>query len=259
MATTKIEWSEKTFNFVTGCTPISDGCKNCYARRMANRLKGRFGYSKNNPFAITYHPERLLEPESWKKPTMIFVSSMGDLFHKDVHDFVILEIFKHIPRRHIIQLLTKRPERMSEFFKIYKEDIYTDNIWCGTTIENSEVYYRIDYLAQIQVNNRFVSFEPLLDDIAVKHPEIFDLEFMDWVIVGGETGTGARPMKPEWVRNIRDICLKKKIPFFFKKWGNTGSREIDGVEYNQFPINFYGMKAHADFQGLVDKSRKRCV
>lgn len=232
----KIEWTEKTWNPVTGCDKISPGCKYCYAERMAIRLAGRFGYPKDRPFAVTLHPDRLIQPHEWKNPKMVFVNSMSDLFHPDIPFDFLHEIWSvmSVVNRHTYQILTKRPDDMiqREIFGVIK---VLDNVWLGTSIENQEYLWRMEHLKETPAAVRFISFEPLLDSVG----EI-DLSDIHWVIVGGESGPRARPMNPDWVREIRDQCIEQKVPFFFKQWGgvrkNNFGRELDGKIYDEYPV-----------------------
>lgn len=238
---TKIEWVKnpdgtagKTWNPITGCTKISLGCQHCYAERMAYRLAGRHGYPADEPFHVTLHQQRLEQPLRWNKPLVIFVCSMGDFFHKDVPDsfiFDILNVIKQCPQ-HIFQILTKRAERM---LKISQEiGQWLPNVWLGVTVEAEEYKRRIDYLRHIKSSVKFLSCEPLLNDLG----EV-NLDGIDWVIVGGESGPKARPMNEKWAATIRDQCLKNKIPYFFKQWGGVNKkiagRHLEGREWNQFP------------------------
>lgn len=239
---TKIEWvlnldgtKGRTWNPITGCSKISRGCVNCYAERMSKRLAGRYGYPKSNPFRVTLRPNRLLQPLSWKKPSMIFLCSMSDLFHPDVPDefiFQIIDIIKKCPH-HTFQILTKRPNRMIEFNNILKK--WPDNAWVGVTVEASLYKHRIEQLRKMLAPVKYLSCEPLLDNLG--H---LDLNGINWVIVGGESGSGARPMESEWATNIRDQCLSFGVPYFFKQWGGmfkkkTG-RELEGKVWNQMPF-----------------------
>ena len=206
---TKIEWAHETWNPVSGCTPISEGCQNCYAKRMANRLRGRYGYDKDDPFKITLHPSQFYKLDKWKKPRMIFVVSMGDLFHPDVPadwiDQVVMAADAH--PQHTFLFLTKRPQRMSHWR-------FPDNAWIGVTAENKKRYHeRWSVLMKIPATVHFVSVEPMLNYININQ----FLEKPDWVICGAETGPGARPMNPEWVSDLFDQCNIAEIPFFFKK------------------------------------------
>jgi len=229
--TTKIEWTDETWNPITGCTPISEGCQNCYAKRMAKRLKGRYGYPDIGPFDVVYHKNRLTRSLSWKKPRRIFVCSMGDLFHMDVRTNWIYDIFylmAHLPQ-HTFIILTKRPERMSYFISkvLDKDEWPLKNVWLGVTAENQKrADERIPFLLKIPAAVRFVSIEPILSfiDLTIyevnKGKESNFLRNLDWVICGGETGPGARPMKIEWARSLRDQCRLAGVPFFFKKVGS---------------------------------------
>jgi protein gp37 len=230
----KIEWTETTWNPVTGCTKISKGCLNCYAERMAKRLGGRYGYPNDNPFQITLHPNRLFEPYKLKKQHIIFVCSMSDLFHEKVPDsyiFEILNVVKKCPQ-HTFQILTKRAERMLQFS--LKAGSLPDNLWFGVTVEAEEYKIRIDLLRRTGTIVKFLSCEPLLNDLGK-----INLHKIDWVIVGGESGFNARAIKAEWVINIRDQCLNNNIPFFFKQWGGINKKKsgryLEGKEWNQMP------------------------
>jgi protein gp37 len=216
---TKIEWATETWNPVTGCTPVSEACQNCYAKRMANRLRGRFGYPEDEPFRVTLHPEKLDEPLKWKKPRRVFVCSMGDLFHEDVPHSAIQKVLYRVrmAKWHTFLILTKRPERMRAFFMQYYVTGHIPNLWLGVTAENqARADERIPILLQIPAAVRFVSVEPMMGPV--------DLSWcnytLDWVICGGETGPGARPMHPDWARSLRDQCQEAGTPFFFKSWGN---------------------------------------
>jgi len=227
MSRTKIEWTETTWNPLTGCTPISPGCAHCYARRMAQRLAGRCGYpAAPHEFEVTLHPERLSEPLGWKKPRRVFVCSMGDLFHESVPFEYIARVYgvMTLNQQHTFQVLTKRPYRAVDFIH-WAEDRYKfartppPNIWLGATIENQEqADKRIPVLLQIPAAVRFVSVEPLLGPVYPLDPQGVRL---DWVICGGETGPGARPMHPDWARSLRDQCAVAGVPFFFKKMGSA--------------------------------------
>jgi protein gp37 len=221
-ANTSIEWTEQTWNPTTGCSKISEGCKNCYAERMALRLKGIGVKSYENGFKLQLQPDRLVQPLNRAKPTIYFVNSMSDLFHGNVPDDYIEKVFNVMQKAHwhTFPILTKRAKRMATFLKNNK---IPDNIWIGVTVENrSKGVPRIDHLRSIKACIRFISIEPLLEDLG-----FIDLTNINWVIVGGESGPKARPMKPEWVINIREICRNNKIPFFFKQWGGWGP---DGIK-----------------------------
>ena len=224
MKTTKIEWTDKTWNPVTGCTKKSPGCANCYAEVMSIRLKAMGLEKYSNGFSITLHPELLEEPKKWKNPHTIFVCSMSDLFHESIpFSFIdsVIDIIYACPQ-HRFQLLTKRTERMAEYF--LTRDI-PQNAWLGTTIDIKSSKQRIDYLRILNAPIRFLSCEPLLEDLG-----FLDLNNIDWVIVGGESGNKARPMKKEWVLSIKEQAESQGSAFFFKQWGTWGS---DGIKRNK--------------------------
>ena len=224
MSETKIEWTDKTWNPVTGCTKKSEGCVHCYAEVMARRLKGMGQLKYRNAFSLTLHPEDLDEPKKWRKAHNIFVCSMGDLFHEDVPFEFVDKVMKTIRETpwHRYQILTKRAERMEEYFLSHS---VPSNAWLGVTVEMQRTLSRIDNLRHLPASVRFLSCEPLLEDLG--H---MDLEGVDWIIVGGESGTQARPMKEEWVLNIKRQAEEQDIAFFFKQWG-TWSR--DGEKRNK--------------------------
>lgn len=238
---TKIEWTHRpetvgvTWNVMSGCTPISEGCTHCYAKRMATRLAGRFGYPADEPFKVTLHEDRLDEPLTWKKPRTVFVCSMGDLFHDLVPETfqrAVWGIMKACPQ-HTFMVLTKRPELMKFRLERYVYPLIgvLPNVWGLVTAENQEqADKRIPELLAIPFAVHGVSIEPMLGPVNIA-PHLSqwryeDAEFphpnnrLDWVIVGGETGPGARPMHPEWARSVRDQCQQAGVPFFFKRWGN---------------------------------------
>ena len=229
----KIEWTESTWNPVTGCTKISPGCKNCYAERMALRLKAAGSPNYANGFKVTLHPHALEIPLRWKKHRTIFVNSMSDLFHKDVPFDFISKVFDVMRRasHHRFQILTKRSDRLLE---LSPRLTWPRNVWMGVTVENADSSFRIENLKQTNAATKFISFEPLLDPILD-----IDLRGIDWVIVGGESGPGARPMEPQWAIDIRDQCLNANVPFFFKQWGGVNKkkngRKLDGRIWNQTP------------------------
>lgn len=226
MSQSSIEWTEQTWNPVTGCTKISPGCKFCYAERMAKRLKYMGVENYANGFKITLHPHMLDRPLKWKKPSIIFVNSMSDLFHTEIPDDYIISVFKTMNEAswHTFQVLTKRPERVAEISKKLK---WTHNIWMGTSVENMKYKDRIKYLARVRAKIRFLSLEPLLGPL----PNL-NLKKIHWVIVGGESGPKARPMKAEWVRDIHTQCKSAKVPFFFKQWGGKNKKKA-GRELNK--------------------------
>jgi len=232
-ANSKIEWTECTWNPVTGCTKISPGCQNCYAERMARRLQAMGQPNYRNGFRLTLHPHMLDLPLCWRQPRSIFVNSMSDLFHKDVPLDFIQQVFDVICRapQHRFQILTKRSERLQE---LSPKLAWPDNVWMGVTVENQDYTYRIDDLRQTGAAVKFISFEPLLSPI----PNI-DLTDIDWAILGGESGPGARPMPREWVTDIRDQCVAAKVPFFFKQWGGinkkANGRLLDSQTWDEVP------------------------
>ena len=233
MATTSIEWTEKTWNPTTGCTKISTGCMNCYAFPTSKRLNAMGQPRYVNEFTLTVHPSALDIPLHWKKPCEIFVNSMSDLFHQDVTLEFIQQVFDVMHRcpQHIFQVLTKRSERLVELSPRLN---WTENIWQGVTVENNDYRHRIDDLRQTGAQTKFLSLEPLLSAL----PDL-NLAGIDWVIVGGESGAGARPINPGWVRDLRDQCVAQGVPFFFKQWGGfrkkkTG-RTLDGRIWNEMP------------------------
>lgn len=228
-----IEWTESTWNPLTGCTKISPGCKNCYAERMAHRLRAMGQRNYANGFALTLHESALELPLRWRTPQTIFVNSMSDMFHKNVPREFILRAF-HVMQRahwHNFQVLTKRAARLSE---VDSELPWAPNIWMGVSVETEAYAYRIDYLRRTQARTKFLSLEPLLGPL-----ETLNLHGIDWVIVGGESGPGARTMKPEWVTSIRDQCLAANVPFFFKQWGGVHKRRagriLEGRTWDQMP------------------------
>jgi protein gp37 len=272
----KIEWTQETYNPITGCTPISPGCRNCYAKRMARRLAGRHGYPEApHHFDVTFHPDRLDKPLHWKKPRTVFVCSMSDLFHKDVDDQWRLDIFSIIYDcpGHTFQILTKRISEMKEFISYMEYHVLGEsfpdafpNVWLGVTAENQEqADKRIPVLLQIPAAVRFVSIEPCLGDVdpskwlpcrrcsnngiigyssdtvedcpdcnAASYYQSLEGGFIDWIIVGAETGPGARPMDLDWARSVRDVCADADVAFFFKK-DSDGNRELDGRLWGEMP------------------------
>jgi len=233
--TTKIEWTDTTWNPVTGCTKVSPGCVNCYAERMAKRLTAMKNPRYRNGFKVTMHEDLLDQPLKKKKPSMVFVCSMSDLFHEDVTDEFIKAVFETMNKadRHIFQVLTKRPERVS---KLQNDLNFTENIWIGASVENDRVAKRVDYVRNLPAAVKFLSCEPLLGSL-----RDVSFEGIDWIVVGGESGPNARPMNIEWVREIRDACQKEEIKFFFKQWGGwnkkKNGRELDGKIFEEMPKN----------------------
>ncbi len=233
----KIEWTETTWNPVTGCTKITRGCDNCYAERFAERFRGTPGHPYEPGFDLTLRPERLSQPLSWKRPRMIFVNSMSDLFHKDVPTEFIDKVFDTMEAAdwHVFQILTKRSPIMRDYLRRrYGSRLAPRHIWCGVSVEDDKAAARIRHLQDAPITTRFLSIEPLLGPVGD-----IDIEGVSWVIVGGESGPGARPMDADWVREIRDNCLSSEVPFFFKQWGGvfkkrTG-RILDGRTWDQMP------------------------
>ncbi len=224
MADSKIEWTDKTWNPITGCTKVSPGCAHCYAEMMSRRLKAMGKPKYANGFNLTIHEECLSEPISWKNPHFIFVCSMSDLFHQDIPFSFVDKVMGTIRRtpQHRYQILTKRAERM---WKYFCGRTVPDNVWLGVTVETPSSISRMDHLRSIEAPIRFLSCEPLLDDLG-----ILDLRGIDWIIVGGESGNRARPMKEEWVLSIKKQADENNIAFFFKQWGTWGS---DGIKRNK--------------------------
>jgi len=215
---TAIEWTEQTWNPTTGCIKVSPGCKHCYAELMAKRLEAMGVKGYENGFEVTLHPDRLQEPMRRKKPTIYFVNSMSDLFHEEIPDSFIRQVFDVIrnAHRHVFQILTKRADRMVDFCKINN---VPQNAWLGVTVEDKEYGLpRINRLREVDADVRFLSIEPLLEDLGK-----LDLADIHWAIVGGESGPMARPMKPEWVVNIKRQCEEQDVAFFFKQWGGWGA------------------------------------
>ena len=223
MSASRIEWIEITWNPVTGCSKISAGCANCYAERMAKRLQAMGQENYRDGFAVRLHERMLPLPLAWRKPQMIFVNSMSDLFHEEVPAAFIQTVFGVMNEAHwhIFQVLTKRSERLHE---LSAQLPWTPNIWMGVSVENGESSFRIDHLRGTPAAVKFISFEPLIGP--VPRP---DLSEMDWAIVGGESGPGARPMDPSWVLEIRDACSKQNVPFFFKQWGGCNKKKAGRV------------------------------
>jgi protein gp37 len=233
MAQSSIEWTESTWNPLTGCTKISPGCKFCYAERMAKRLQ-RMGQPRYaNGFRLTLHEEVLELPLSWKKPQLIFVNSMSDMFHKHLPTWFIQKTFAVMRRApwHQFQLLTKRSERLLSMSPAID---WPDNLWMGVSVERQDYVFRIEHLQETAAAVKFVSLEPLLGPL----PKL-DLRGIDWVIVGGESGPGARPMQEEWVVEIKMQCQRARVPFFFKQWGGVNKKKagrlLEGRTWNEVP------------------------
>lgn len=241
MNKTKIEWTGSTWNPVTGCDKVSQGCKICYAERMAKRLKAMGNPRYINGFKVTLHEDKIDEPRKWKKGRIIFVNSMSDLFHPDVPLKFIQRVFKTMNEtpQHIYQILTKRAERLAE---LSSELSWTPNIWMGVSVEDNNVLERVEHLKQTGAEIKFLSMEPLLGPV-----DDLNLDGIDWVIVGGESGYKARPMYSEWVHQIHIKCIVADVPFFFKQWGAWGAdgkkrskkangRILNGRTYDEMPI-----------------------
>lgn len=231
--TSSIEWTDATWNPVTGCTKVSPGCKNCYALRMAKRLHAMGQERYRNEFGVTLQYDLLGQPSRWRTPRRIFVNSMSDLFHENVPFDYIRRVFDemHSAHWHVFQILTKRSERLRE---LADELVWPENVWMGVSVENSAYVYRIRDLLSVPASVRFLSIEPLIGPL-----KRYPLAGIDWVIVGGESGPRCRSINPDWVRGIRDRCVSQKVPFFFKQWGgtrkkNTG-RTLDGRTWDEMP------------------------
>ncbi|WP_270597983.1 DUF5131 family protein [Enterococcus asini] len=233
---TSIEWTDATWNPVTGCTKVSTGCAHCYAERMAKRLTAMGNPRYANGFKVTMHPDLINQPLKKKKESMVFVCSMSDLFHEDVSDEFIKSVFVTMNKAHwhTFQVLTKRPDRLNKMSPDLK---FSDNIWIGTSIENERFLSRIDLIRDLPAKVKFLSCEPLLGTL-----KKMNLTGIDWVVVGGESGPGARSIEIEWVREIRDLCSNFETKFFFKQWGGwnkkKNGRELDGRIYNEMPECF---------------------
>jgi len=233
-ARSNIEWTQVTWNPVTGCTKISHGCRHCYAERMSKRLRAMGARKYKAGFSVTTHSETLGEPLTWKKPRVVFVNSMSDLFHEAVPADFIESVFEIMNQasQHTFQVLTKRPARVG---RLEKRLHWSSNIWLGASIESERWLGRLTELRETGARTKFLSLEPLLGPLSD-----LNLGGVDWVIVGGESGPGARPMQADWVREIRDNCVNHEIPFFFKQWGGvfkkrTG-RLLDNRIWEQMPI-----------------------
>ncbi len=233
MSTTTIEWTEATWNPVTGCSKVSPGCLNCYAERMAKRLQAMGQPNYRDGFAVRTHEHMLEVPFSWAKPRMVFVNSMGDLFHEEVSVEFIRRVFEVMDRspRHTYQLLTKRADRLAQIAPLLP---WPENVWMGVTVEDNEHLGRVGRLRRVPAAVRFLSVEPLLGPL----PGL-DLDGVDWVIVGGESGPRARPMEQDWACSIRDACVNRRVPFFFKQWGGTrkkaAGRMLEGRTWGEMP------------------------
>lgn len=234
---TQIEWTDSTWNPVTGCTKITAGCDNCYAERFSERFRGTPGHPFENGFDLTLRPDRVKQPLSWKKPRRIFVNSMSDLFHKEVPKPFIDSVFDTMEQAdwHSYQVLTKRSSLMARYLRNrYGGALAPPHIWLGVSVEDAKNAVRIKHLQAAPAAVKFVSFEPLLASVGA-----VDLTGIDWAIVGGESGPRCRPMEEQWAIEIRDLCRKSKTAFFFKQWGGvrpkSGGRLLKGREWNQYP------------------------
>jgi protein gp37 len=232
-----IEWTDATWNPVTGCTKISAGCDHCYAERFSERFRGVPGHPFETGFDLTLRPMRLQQPLAWRQPRMIFVNSMSDLFHKEIPTAFVEAVFDTMERAHwhTFQVLTKRSSLMRNFLRRrYGEGRGPVHIWCGVSVEDGTKLSRVRHLREAPAGIRFLSIEPLIGRVGT-----LDLAGIDWVIVGGESGPRARPMDPGWVRDIRDQCVRAGVAFFFKQWGGlrpkSGGRALDGREWSEFP------------------------
>ncbi len=235
MANSSIEWTDATWNPVTGCSKVSPGCKHCYAERFSKRLQA-MGVSKySNGFDVILHRDALHVPLTWKSPRKIFVNSMSDLFHEDIPEDFIQDVFAIMRQAswHQFQVLTKRSRRLSELAQFID---WPHNVWMGVSVETTTYKYRIDHLRQTNAYIKFLSLEPLLGPL-----DGLELDGIDWVIVGGESGPHARPIQREWVIDIRDQCLQTDVAFFFKQWGGTSKkrtgRDLDGRTWDELPKN----------------------
>ena len=240
MATkSQIEWTDMTWNPVTGCTKISRGCKFCYADRMTKRLQAMGVERYQNGFEVTLHEDLLDTPLRWMKPRMVFVNSMSDLFHETVPVEFIVQVFRTMERcpQHTFQILTKRSERL---VNLSAELTWPDNVWMGVSVEDEDVVFRIKDLRRVPAKIRFLSCEPLLGPL-----DELPLDGIHWVIVGGESGPGARPMQEQWVLSILQQCERRNIPFFFKQWGGVRKRHAGRVlnnrTYDEFPEVHYAI------------------
>ena len=231
----KIEWTNSTWNPITGCNKVSPGCKNCYAERMAHRLQAMGNPSYQKGFEMTLHEHLLDRPLKWRKPQMIFVNSMSDLFHEEVPEEFIQRVFDVMREAdwHIFQILTKRSERLLE---LHSTIDWPSNVWMGVSVENKQYKFRIQQLKKTNAKTKFLSLEPLIGPL-----KNLNLNGIDWVIVGGESGPRARPVEEQWILEIRDQCLRSNTPFFFKQWGGViksrHGRELQGRTWDEIPVS----------------------
>jgi protein gp37 len=244
-----IEWTDATWNPVTGCSKISPGCKFCYAERLARRLQAMGQANYKNGFDVTLQPHMLEHPLRWRRPRRVFVNSMSDLFHVDVPAAYVRQVFDVMRRAswHQFQVLTKRSERLLELDPVLE---WRPQIWMGVSIENEDYLFRADDLRKTRARIKFLSIEPLLGRL-----QKLRLRGIDWVIVGGESGPGARPVDPEWVREIRDRCRSARVPFFFKQWGGVlkwrSGRNLDGRYWDEMPASTPSLIEHSREKELV--------
>lgn len=252
--TSDIEWTDATWNPVTGCSKISAGCDNCYAERFSERFRGVPGHPFEGGFDFTLRPDRLEAPLGWRKPRMIFVNSMSDLFHKEVPLTFVDRVFDTMEKAswHTFQMLTKRSSLMRDFVnRRYADKAVPSHIWLGVSVEHRQAVSRVRHLQQANASVRFLSVEPLIADVGD-----FSMAGLHWVIVGGESGPGARPMRPEWAARVRDMCVAQGIPFFFKQWGAFGAdgrrgsksangRMLEGRTWDQLPHHKNNKAVHA--------------
>ena len=238
MTRSSIEWTTETWNPVTGCTKVSPGCDHCYAETFAERWRGVPGHPYSMGFDLALRPERLEQPLRWARPRTVFVNSMSDLFHAQVPEAFIADVFDVMRRAswHQFQVLTKRAERLE---RLARRIAVPPNVWLGVSVETPAYYSRIRHLSRVPAPVRFLSCEPLLDALPT-----LPLDAIDWVIVGGESGPGARTMKPEWVRDIREQCRRAGVAFFFKQWGGVrkkfSGRLLDGRTWDEMPVRAPG-------------------
>lgn len=236
-SSTEIEWTDATWNPVTGCTKLSAGCENCYAERFSERFRNVTNHPFRNGFDLTLRPERISQPLHWKKPRRIFVNSMSDLFHKNVPSEFIDAVFDTMETAnwHSYQVLTKRSSLLKRYLRVrYGERFAPYHIWLGVSIEDRKSLVRLNHLRESNASVKFVSFEPLLGPVGD-----LDMKGIDWAIVGGESGPKARPMQESWALELRDLCKRDGVAFFFKQWGGvrpkSGGRLLRGREWNQYP------------------------
>ncbi|MBD2006270.1 MULTISPECIES: DUF5131 family protein [Cyanophyceae] len=254
----QIEWTEFTWNPLTGCTKISPGCKNCYAERMAMRLQAMGQPNYKDGFKLTLHEQTLELPLQWKKPRTIFVNSMSDLFHKDVPTEFIVKVFEVMEKAywHNFQILTKRSNRLLE---LSDEIPWMSNIWMGTSVEDKNYVFRIDDLRKTKAKIKFLSLEPLLGPLYN-----LNLTGIDWVIVGGESGPKARYIDPSWVIDIRDQCQKAEVPFFFKQWGGTNKKKagrlLENRTWDEMPVTQQNLGSYReDFETVSSQEPSKVI